>query len=146
MRTQRFQRRLDEEYANGWRVARDGETRVVLRKPDYGSAWTHAVIALLTVWFTFGLANLLYAAYAYLNSPTKLVTEDECFEDPDPDVDALTVLRQRYARGEIGDAEFDRRLDRLLGTEALEEARERTRHERERRRERERGEPADGRY
>lgn len=117
MRTERFQRRLDEEYANGWRVVRDGETRAVLRKPDYGSAWLHAVIALFTVWFTFGIANLLYAVYAYLNSPTKLLTEDDCFSTPDPDSDALTVLRQRYARGELSDAEFDHRLDRLLGRE-----------------------------
>lgn len=114
MRTERFQRRLDEEYADGWQVARDGETRVVLKKPQYGSVWVHAAIALLTVWFIFGLGNLMYAAYAYLNSPTKLLTEDDCFEDPDPDADALTVLRQRYARGEISDAEFDHRLDRLL--------------------------------
>lgn len=117
MRTERFQRRLDEEYAEGWRVARDGETRVVLRKPDYGSAWLHALIALITVWFTFGLGNLMYAVYAYLNSPTKLLTEDDCFAEPDPEADALTVLRQRYARGEISDEEFDHRLDRLLGSD-----------------------------
>lgn len=83
MRTERFQRRLDEEYAEGWRVARDGETRVVLRKPDYGSAWLRALIALITMWFTFGLGNLLYAVYAYPNSPTKLLTEDDCFAEPD---------------------------------------------------------------
>jgi uncharacterized membrane protein len=115
MRTERFQQRLDEEYTAGWRVVRDSETRVVLRKSNYGSAWLHTAIALFTVWFTFGIANLLYAIYAYLNSPTKLFTEDDCFSDPDPDADALTVLRQRYARGEISDAEFDHRLDRLLG-------------------------------
>lgn len=117
MRTERFQRRLDEEYAAGWRVVRDGETRAVLKRPDYGSAWLHGVIALFTVWFTFGLGNLLYAIYAYLNSPTKLLTEDDCFSDPDPDADALTVLRQRYARGELSDEEFDHRLDRLLGSD-----------------------------
>lgn len=61
-----------------------------------------------------GLANLLYAVYAYFNSPTKLLTEDDCFEDPDPDANALTLLRQRYARGELSDREFDHRLERLL--------------------------------
>lgn len=116
MRTERFQRRLDEEYADGWRIAREGETYAVLRRPDYGSPWIHAVIAVTTVWFTFGLANLLYAVYAYLNSPTKLMTEDDCFEDPDPDANALALLRQRYARGELSDREFDHRLERLLGS------------------------------
>lgn len=127
MRTERFEQRLDEEYAEGWRVLRDSETRVVLRKPEYGSAWLHAIIALITVWVTFGLANLLYALYAYLNSPTKLLTEDDCFSDPDPDADALSVLRQRYARGEISDEEFDHRLDRLLGSDFSGSHRERQR-------------------
>ncbi len=126
MRSERFQRRLDEEYADGWRIVKDRETRVVLRKPDYGSAWLHVLIALATAWFTFGLGNLMYAIYAYLNSPTKLLTEDDCFADPEPDVDALTVLRQRYARGELTDEEFDRRLDRLLGEDGRERVPERS--------------------
>ncbi|ADJ15895.1 SHOCT domain-containing protein [Halalkalicoccus jeotgali] len=117
MRIERFQRRLDEEYADGWRVAREGETRVVLKNPQYGSAWIHGLIALTTVWFTFGLGNLMYAVYAYLNSPTKLLTEDDCFADPDLDTDALTLLRQRYARGELSDEEFDHRIERLLGSD-----------------------------
>jgi uncharacterized membrane protein len=90
-----------------------------------------SIIALFTVWFTFGLANLLYAIYAYLNSPTKLLTEDDCFSDPDPDADALTVLRQRYARGELSDEEFDHRLERLLESDF-----DATRRERERIRDR----------
>jgi hypothetical protein len=134
MRTERFQRRLDEEYADGWRVARESEAYAVLRRPDYGSPWLHAVIALTTVWFTFGLGNLLYAVYAYLNSPTKLLTEDDCFEDSDPDANALALLRQRYARGELSDREFDHRLERLLG--AGDRAQDRSERERERVRER----------
>lgn len=127
MRTERFQRRLDEEYAEGWRVARDGETRVVLKNPQYGSAWVHGLIAITTVWFTFGLGNLMYAVYAYLNSPTKLLTEDDCFEDTDPETDALTVLRQRYARGELSDDEFDHRVERLLGSDRDRSRRSRSR-------------------
>lgn len=38
--------------------------------------------------------------------------------------EALTVLRRRYARGELTDAQFDRKLDRLLGTESVEDAEE----------------------
>ncbi|WP_144798033.1 SHOCT domain-containing protein [Halorubrum depositum] len=34
--------------------------------------------------------------------------------------DPLATLRERYATGEIGEAEFERRLDRLLETEELE--------------------------
>ncbi len=34
----------------------------------------------------------------------------------------LTLLRQRYARDEIDQAEFERRLDDLLETETIEQA------------------------
>jgi uncharacterized membrane protein len=37
--------------------------------------------------------------------------------------DALEELRQRYARGELTEAEFERRLERLLETESIYEAR-----------------------
>ncbi|ADJ14804.1 SHOCT domain-containing protein [Halalkalicoccus jeotgali] len=46
--------------------------------------------------------------------------------DPATD-DPLTVLRERYARGEISDEEFERRLDRLLETETESLSRERSR-------------------
>lgn len=36
--------------------------------------------------------------------------------------DALDRLRRRYADGELSDDEFERRLDRLLETETLEDA------------------------
>jgi len=36
------------------------------------------------------------------------------------DTDALAALRQRYARGEIDEAEFERRLERLLESEGAE--------------------------
>lgn len=37
--------------------------------------------------------------------------------------DALDDLRRRYARGELTDAEFERRLERLLETESVADAR-----------------------
>lgn len=37
-----------------------------------------------------------------------------------PDDDPLATLRNRYARGEIDDVEFERRLERLLETEDVE--------------------------
>ncbi|WP_226042208.1 SHOCT domain-containing protein [Natrinema sp. DC36] len=49
--------------------------------------------------------------------------------------DALETLRERYAAGELTDDQFERKLERLLDTETLEDAEEWTR---ERNRERDR--------
>lgn len=56
--------------------------------------------------------------------------------------DALETLRERYARGELTDEQFERRLDRLLETETLEDVERRSRargdRDRDRGRDRER--------
>jgi len=41
--------------------------------------------------------------------------------------DALETLRERYAAGELSDEQFERKLERLLDTETLEDAQEWTR-------------------
>jgi len=48
------------------------------------------------------------------------------------DDDALATLRQRYARGDITDGEFERQVERLLETEDSATARERVDRERAR--------------
>jgi uncharacterized membrane protein len=49
-------------------------------------------------------------------------------EDDGMASDPLRTLRDRYARGELTDEEFDRRLDRLLETETVEDVAEYRRH------------------
>ncbi|MFC7071158.1 SHOCT domain-containing protein [Halobaculum lipolyticum] len=66
---------------------------------------------------------------------------DERVAEPptDPDTrDALDTLRDRYARGELTDEQFERKLDRLLETESLEDVEDRKRRERDAEREPER--------
>jgi len=47
-----------------------------------------------------------------------------------PSEDALQTLRDRYARGELTDEQFERKLERLIETETLEDAEDRHRRER----------------
>ncbi|QSG11502.1 SHOCT domain-containing protein [Halapricum desulfuricans] len=45
----------------------------------------------------------------------------------DEQLDALETLRERYARGELTDEQFERKVERLLETETLEDAEDRSR-------------------
>jgi hypothetical protein len=93
------------------------------------------------------LAMLLGAGYWWRTDRNPVTaTVDAIRGDRDPNAarepgadaedDPLAVLRARYARGEITEEEFERRLDRLLATEPEELARKRRRsHDRKRERE-----------
>lgn len=47
---------------------------------------------------------------------------DDGVDGVDERQDALDVLRERYAHGEIDEVEFERRVERLLETESIEDA------------------------
>ncbi|HMB51265.1 MAG TPA: SHOCT domain-containing protein [Natronoarchaeum rubrum] len=51
--------------------------------------------------------------------------------DSDDEDDPLETLRERYARGELTDEQFERKLERLLETETIEDVEDRRRAERE---------------
>lgn len=60
-------------------------------------------------------------------------TTDRHAEDSSPSSDeALQSLRDRYARGELTDEQFERKLDRLLATETIEDLEDRRERKRER--------------
>lgn len=80
-----------------------------------GLEFTLVVYALLWLFTLFFLANPeTFAAgpREWWNGGSASETEAEESDDP------LRVLRRRYARGDIDEAEFERRLDRLLASES----------------------------
>ncbi|MFA9416859.1 SHOCT domain-containing protein [Natrinema sp. HArc-T2] len=58
----------------------------------------------------------------YLSTDT--AETDGKSEPTDSKTDALETLRERYAAGDLTDEQFERKLERLLDTETLEEAQE----------------------
>ena len=67
----------------------------------------------------------------------------ETRDAPESKQDALDTLRDRYARGDLSDEEFERKVERLLETETPESAREHVSRAAERRRDAE-SEPGGG--
>lgn len=103
-------------------------------------------LAALVSGFQYWLALLLIGYIVVIPLTAMLFGEDEVEEHwgedatvpdeqrtPDADgdgEDALATLRERYARGELTDEQFERKLERLLETETLEDVAERARTER----------------
>lgn len=42
-------------------------------KRNYGSGWVHLLLAVPTIWWLSGTANLLYAGYKYLSDSERTV-------------------------------------------------------------------------
>ena len=148
MNSNAFDRQVARERADSWRVKERGEDWALLHKPDFGTKDGHVLLAAVTVWWTFGLANLAYALLEYwYDTPTKMIEAGERFHkeasapastaeirrssddaDSSGPSNPLSILRERYARGEIDEAEFECRVERLLETDSIEATRRR--HER----------------
>lgn len=77
VKTDHFRKQIDDEQVEGWKVKEDGDERVVMHKPNYGSFGGHVLVAVLTVWWTVGLGNAAYAAYNYWGKSDKKVVRDQ---------------------------------------------------------------------
>lgn len=70
------------------------------------------------VGFGGGLPLAVGLARLYQREDSEPSTDEN--RDEDVDDDALATLRERYARGELTDAEFERQVETLLETEPAE--------------------------
>lgn len=68
----------------GYEVLREGEGSLLMRKSTWGSTGTHVVIALLTIWWTIGIGNLIYALVSH-NGADQVMLKLEEPETPAPE-------------------------------------------------------------
>ncbi|KAA9399041.1 hypothetical protein Har1130_12610 [Haloarcula sp. CBA1130] len=81
-----------------------------------------APISIILGWFILApLVALLGSKLPMIEPPEtdSDLDESETTTAPESTVDPVDHLRERYARGELTDSEFEQRLDRLLETESL---------------------------
>ncbi|WP_435180022.1 zinc ribbon domain-containing protein [Halorussus sp. AFM4] len=89
-RSENLQREIDDLIARGWRIESETPERVVMVKRNVGSLGVHLLLAILTGWWSFGLVNLVYGGYKYLNDSQRRVIREgtscpECGASVAPD-------------------------------------------------------------
>lgn len=87
-----------------------------------------ADVSYFWVVFPVGFAGVLPLALGLVKLYHRQEERDTTTTPSDETEDALEELRQRYARGEFTDEEFERRVERLLETESVTDARKYTEH------------------
>lgn len=68
-----YRREVTAKIEAGWRIEEETADRVSLVKREYGGPGAHLVIALLTLWWTGGVGNVLYAAFKYFTGSKRTV-------------------------------------------------------------------------
>ncbi|WP_137289962.1 zinc ribbon domain-containing protein [Natronorubrum halophilum] len=77
MRSTRLQQQIDDLVAQGWTLEDEDRDRVVMVDREFGSVGSHILVALLTIWWTMGIGNVLWGAYNYVsNSQRRVLWED----------------------------------------------------------------------
>ncbi|WP_425491922.1 zinc ribbon domain-containing protein [Natrinema longum] len=81
----RLERRIAAASRDGWRLERDFGDHAVLVRRTFGGVADHLLIALLTVWWTMGVGNVLYGAYRYVDGAERTVLRAEPVGRDEPD-------------------------------------------------------------
>lgn len=99
-------RSVEEFLVRGYEIREQGDASTRMKERDWGDAPVHILLAVLTVWWTFGLANALYAIYRRVTADEieiRVETEDDessATPDAGPASDPTRDHRPTPARGE----------------------------------------------
>lgn len=65
--------RIERASRAGWELEHDFGDRAVMVRRTFGNATEHLAVALVTVWFTMGIGNVLWGAYRYFGDAERLI-------------------------------------------------------------------------
>lgn len=94
MKSDQFEKMVEDEKVEGWSVKEDGDERVVMVKRKWGTLGAHGIIFILAGWWTLGAANVIYAAYKYFADADQKVVRD-----PNPSKSTGTQVTESQPTG-----------------------------------------------
>lgn len=59
---------IDDFITQGYKVKSRGEQSTMMKEKDYGSGGVHLIVLIFLGWWTLGIANAIYLAYAYFTA------------------------------------------------------------------------------
>lgn len=77
-----MERLIDEFITRGYTIKKQGQYSAQLKKKDWGGVFNHFIIATLTIWWTFGLGNFLFAVYKRYTAEEVTIKIDGIDSDP----------------------------------------------------------------
>jgi hypothetical protein len=70
---EKFESAVEDAKVEGWELQTKGDRVATLVKyGGWGSAMGHLIVAVLTIWWTVGIGNLLYAIYRHYGGKQEL--------------------------------------------------------------------------
>jgi hypothetical protein len=56
---------VDDFITQGYQIKKQGERSTMMKKKTWGSGSGHLVVGALTLWWTLGIGNVIYAIYKH---------------------------------------------------------------------------------
>lgn len=79
-----MERLIDELITRGYTIKSQGQRSARMKKKEWGGAFNHLVVAGLTIWWTFGLGNILFGIYKRYTAEEVTIKIDDQGPDSPP--------------------------------------------------------------
>lgn len=66
--TKEMEQVTEDFLTRGYSIKQEGQKSTMLKKDTWGSGSGHLVVAVLTIWWTIGVGNVVYAIYKHMTA------------------------------------------------------------------------------
>lgn len=72
-----MERVIDDFITQGYKIKNQGERTTLMKKKTWGSGGMHLIVAALTIWWTLGIGNIVYAIYKHMTAEEVQIKVDQ---------------------------------------------------------------------